>query len=69
MKPRALLAFLLLLLFGACVGPTPAELATYQVVAPDHKRYVENDPQLDAAQKAARFDLLESWRVRVGASK
>lgn len=55
-----------LLLLAGCVGPNPAEVATYEAVAPAHQRYVEADATLDAAQKQARYDLLESWRKRVG---
>lgn len=71
MKLRSIVALCLILLFCvACIGgPSSAELATYNTIAPDHKVYVENDPMLDAAQKAARLDLLESWRIRVGGAK
>lgn len=55
-----------LALFTSCVGPNPAEVATYEAIAPAHRAYVEADPLLDPAQKQARFDLLEAWRLRVG---
>lgn len=70
MKLRSLIALcLILLLCVACIGPTSAELATYNTIAPDHRAYVEADPKLDAGQKAARLDLLESWRIRVGGAR
>jgi hypothetical protein len=45
-----------------------ADRATYDVVAPDHRRYVEADPTLDDAQKARRGRLLDSWRQRIDAA-
>lgn len=70
MKPRSLFALcLILLLCVSCVGPSSAELATYNTIGPDHKVYVKNDPKLDVDQKRARFDLIESWRIRVGGAK
>lgn len=63
-----------LLLLPACVlPPTQAELDTYNAVAPEYRAYVEADPSLDVADatgrtaKARRLDLLEAWRIRVGA--
>lgn len=58
-----------LLLLAGCVGPSPAEKATYEVVAPAHRSYVQADPSLSVEQKQARYDLLESWRLRVGGGK
>lgn len=61
---------LLTLTLASCVGgPTPAELATYQAVAPDHRRYVERDFTLTDEQRQTRLDVLESWRIRVGGRK
>lgn len=60
----------LFLLVTACVGqPDPAEIATYETVAPAHREYVLADPKLDAGARQARLDLLESWRLRVGGAK
>lgn len=54
-------------LSGCVLPPTQAELATYNAVAPEHRAYVEADPKLDVTAKARRLDLLEAWRIRVGA--
>lgn len=60
---------LILLLLAGCVGPTDAEKATYDAIAPAHRLYVTNDANLTAMQKQARLDLLESWRIRVEVAK
>lgn len=60
---------LLLLLCASCVGPNQAEQATYKVIAPAHRAYVESDPALSPQQKQRRLDLLESWRQAVGVEK
>ena len=57
------------LLLASCIGPTQAELATYQAIGPAHKSYVTSDANLDAASKQARLDLLEAWRIRVGGAQ
>ncbi len=57
------------MLLSGCVGPTGAEKATYETIAPEHRAYVEADETLNAGQKQRRFDLLESWRIAVGAEK
>lgn len=68
MKHRTKGALALFLFATACVlPPTQAELATYETVAPEHRAYVEADPRLDVTAKQRRLDLLEAWRIRVGA--
>lgn len=68
MKHRTKGALALFLFATACVlPPTQAELATYNAVAPEHRAYVEADAKMDATAKARRLDLLEAWRIRVGA--
>lgn len=69
MVKRAVGVLVLLSLAGCEAGPSAAERATYQAVAPDHRRYVERDFTLTDEQRQTRFDLLESWRLRVGAPK
>lgn len=54
---------------GCVLPPTQAELLTYQAVAPAHATYVRADPNLDDLAKQRRLDLLEAWRIRVGAPK
>lgn len=66
---RVLLFLLLAFLFSSCVGPNEAERATYQVIGPAHAAYVQADQNLTPAQKQARLDLIESWRLRVGGAK
>jgi len=67
---RKSLPLFLLLAFGGCAfQPTQAEKATYEVIAPEHARYVQADTLLAPDQKQRRLDLLEAWRIRVGAGK
>lgn len=62
--------WLLVLLFVSCVGgPSPADLATYQAIGKDYVRYVEADLSLTESQRQSRRDLVESWRLRVGAAR
>ncbi len=63
MKNLALLA--LLCLFASCTA-TPAELATYDAIAPEFAAYVQADPRLDAAAAQRRLDLVTAWGLRVG---
>lgn len=42
-----------------------ADRLTYEAVAPDHRRYVDADPNLDAEQKARRHRTLDAWAVRL----
>jgi len=42
-----------------------ASRATYNVVAPAHKKYVEADKELTEAQKKNRLLLLQSWEARI----
>jgi hypothetical protein len=61
---------LLLLLAGSCVGgATPAEIATYDAIAPEYASYVQADMALSTEQKQRRFNTIETWRLRVGVSK
>lgn len=66
-KLKALL-LLTALAMAACTS-TPAEVATFNAVAPEYAAYVQADPNLQPAQKQARLDLIESWRLRVGVAK
>lgn len=63
MKNSALVA--LLCLFASCTA-TPAELATYDVIAPEFAAYVQADPKLPAAEVQRRLDLVTAWGLRVG---
>lgn len=62
-------ALLLFLFCGSCYTPTQAEQAAFAVIAPAHIAYVEADSKLSAKQKRRRLDLIETWRVAVGAKK
>lgn len=58
------------LLTSSCtIPPTQAELATYQAVAPEYAAYVISDPNMPPDGIQRRLDLVESWRIRVGAQK
>lgn len=61
--------FALILLLASCTGPNEVERSTYTAIAPAHRAYVEADQTLTVEQKQARFDLLESWRLRVGGER
>lgn len=61
---------LLFLFAGGCVlPPTEAERKTYEAVAPEYRAYVENDAAMPEDAKQRRFDLIESWRIRVEAKR
>ena len=62
---RILLALAALSLSACSI--TPAERATFDAIAPAHAVYVASDPSLSPEQVQRRLDLLEAWRVRVGA--
>jgi hypothetical protein len=66
---RSPLPILLLALAGCVLPPTEAEKKTYERIAPAHARYVLADPELQPDEKQRKLDLLESWRIRVGAAK
>lgn len=58
-----------LLVLASCAGPSDAyvaaDAATYGVIAPAHRAYVEADMTLTDEQKARRLLLLESWALRL----
>ena len=59
-----------LFLFGAAgctVEKTwaQAERATYNVVAPAHRKYVVADKEMTSEQKELRLLLLETWEARI----
>ena len=67
---RRILTVLLLFACVSCVNPhAPAELATFQAIAPEYSAYVEADPALTTEQKQLRLDTVETWRRRVEAQK
>lgn len=53
-------------LLGGCCGPSEAERATVDAIAPEYSAYVQADPRLDAEQKARRLRTIETWQRRVG---
>ena len=67
---KTTIAFVLLLLCASCAGgATPAELATYESIAPEYQSYVDADPKLSQEEKQRRFNTIETWRLRVGGGK
>lgn len=66
---RPIMAALLLLVTCSCASPADAyvaaDRATFDAVAPAHRRYVEADPTLDDAQKARRLAVLATWALRI----
>ena len=56
---------LLLLAFASCTA-TPAELATYDAIAPEYRAYVTADASLSVEQKQRRLDHLHAWAIRLG---
>lgn len=42
-----------------------ADSTTYKAIAPEYRRYVENDAALDADEKQRRFNTLDSWELRL----
>ena len=63
---RRRFAAVLLLLAGSCVGPNPAEVATYEAIAPEYRAYVEADPTLQEADKERRYATLDRWAAAIG---
>lgn len=59
---RALIPFL----FLASCQTTPAEVATYEQVAPMLSAYVAADAALTPIEKQRRLDLLSAWGFRLG---
>ena len=60
--------FLILILCvgcSTCEDYIAADRATYDVLAPEYREYVESDDNLDDDQKQRRLRLLESWESRV----
>ena len=54
---------LALVLQGCCMdvsGFVVTQRAFYDVVAPEYRRYVDNDPGLSDEKKQNRFDLLDA---------
>lgn len=59
---------LALFLFSGCTAPetyVQADRATYEQIAPAHRRYIEQDLTLNASQRASRLDTLNSWELRI----
>lgn len=56
-------------LAGCTMPPTQAELLTFQAVAPEYAAYIVGDPNMPPDGVQRRLDLIESWRIRVGAPK
>jgi hypothetical protein len=56
---------LFFLAFASCTA-TPAEVATYERVAPMLSAYVDADSSLDATERQRRLDLLATWGFRLG---
>lgn len=46
-----------------------ADRDTYDVIAPAHREYVENDPNMTPEQKDRRLRLLDSWEERIKAAE
>ena len=46
-----------------------ADRATYDVIAPAYRIYVEADENLDPAAKAARMRFVDSWQIRLLANE
>jgi hypothetical protein len=64
---KKILGVLLILSVGSCqAGPSPADVATYEAIAPEYRAYVTADPALGNEEKTRRFTTLETWRLRVG---
>lgn len=46
-----------------------SDRATFEAIAPEYRKYVEQDAGLADEQKARRFRLLDSWQVRIQAAE
>lgn len=68
-KMRMGAALLVAILLSGCESPrntwVRADRATFDALAPAHRRYVEADESLDDQQKQARYDMLRSWELRI----
>lgn len=67
-----LLSVLMLLTVGGCSLDkiyVQADRDTHDVIAPSHRKYVEDDPNLTDEQKERRYRLLESWNERIKAAE
>tara|TARA_Y100001938_G_C7823917_1_gene297968 strand:+ start:31 stop:255 length:225 start_codon:yes stop_codon:yes gene_type:complete len=72
---KKLISVAALVLFSSCEGISVADAyvaadqATYDVIAPQYRAYVEADESLDAPSKASRMRLVETWKMRLEANK
>jgi multidrug efflux pump subunit AcrA (membrane-fusion protein) len=64
MKKFTKWALVALLSFASCTA-TPAEVSTYQAIAPLFTAYVENDGTLTPMERQRRLDLVMAWGVRL----
>lgn len=46
-----------------------ADRAIYDAIAPEHRAYVEADPELDGAQKQRRLHTLHRWDSLIRAAE
>jgi hypothetical protein len=70
MRTRLLVLVAITFLLTSCVGgASPAELATYEAIAPEYSTYIVNDMSLSAEQKQRRATTIETWRLRVGGAR
>jgi len=67
-----LMAVALLLLAG-CAGPNPsyiqADRATYEAIAPEYLRYIQDDARLTGAEVQRRIDTVNTWLRRIEAAE
>lgn len=67
-KLLVLLAIVLLILAAGCSPSSEyvkADRATFDAIAPEYLRYVENDTTLDSDQKARRKRTVSTWEMRL----
>lgn len=64
---KKLLTLFAALSLSSCCVPDLAEKATFDVLEPAHRRYVEEDVNLTEEQKARRLRLLDTWKSKVEA--
>lgn len=62
---KQLASLALLGLFASCTS-TPAEVATYDAIAPQFVAYVQADPKLTPQEVQRKLDLVTTWGLRVG---
>ena len=65
MKKRLALVALALLCSCSSLSNAQAEADVYNIVAPEHRSYVEHDVTKSSDAKARRFELLEAWKKRI----